>query len=137
MPLCGFNQEMLEGLDSFHKGLVEHGIILRSKEKNQFVERTLDKELSDMDRFLKETHNISNQEMRELTEALTKYANAFYNLIKKKGISQYPEIVQFLKKFYFEMDNKYYSELEGQKEDMKKLAIYLNTLGDQDATKRI
>jgi len=23
MPLCGFNQEMLEGLDRFHEGLVE------------------------------------------------------------------------------------------------------------------
>ena len=26
MPLCGFNQEMVEGLASFHKGLVEYGI---------------------------------------------------------------------------------------------------------------
>lgn len=23
MPLCGFNQEMLEGMSKFHKGLVE------------------------------------------------------------------------------------------------------------------
>ena len=23
MPMCGFNQEMLEGLESFHTGLVE------------------------------------------------------------------------------------------------------------------
>jgi len=23
MPLCGFNQEMLEGLENFHVGLVE------------------------------------------------------------------------------------------------------------------
>ena len=23
MPLCGFNQEMLQGLEAFHKGLVE------------------------------------------------------------------------------------------------------------------
>ena len=24
MPLCGFNKEMLEGLKSFHEGLVEN-----------------------------------------------------------------------------------------------------------------
>ncbi len=23
MPFCGFNQEMLEGMDKFHEGLVE------------------------------------------------------------------------------------------------------------------
>ena len=23
MPMCGFNQEMLEGLEKFHKGLAE------------------------------------------------------------------------------------------------------------------
>jgi len=23
MPLCGFNQEMLEGIEKFHEGLVE------------------------------------------------------------------------------------------------------------------
>ena len=23
MPLCGFNDKMLEGMDSFHKGLME------------------------------------------------------------------------------------------------------------------
>ncbi len=128
MPLCGFNQEMLSGLDSLHKGLVEHGILHRSKIKSQTVEQTTHNELSDMDRFLKETHNISDPEMRAVTEALTKYAYAFYNLIQKEGIAKYPKIIQFLNKFYLEMDDKYYSELEGKPDDMKKLAIHLNTL---------
>ena len=35
MPLCGFNQEMLEGLDSFHKGLVE--TILNKSEANNLI----------------------------------------------------------------------------------------------------
>lgn len=128
---------MLEGLNSFHKGLVEHGIIYRSKKKSQPVEQTASNELLDMNRFLEETHNISDPEVRELTEALTKYAYAFYKLVQKRGISKYSEVVQFLNAFYFEMDNKYYSEFEGQPEDMKKLALHLNTLGEQNATKRI
>ena len=128
MPLCGFNQEMLEGLDLFHKGLVEHGIIRRSEKKNQSVEQTTNNELSDMNRFLKETHNIKNPEMRELIESLTKYACAFYKLVQKEGIAKYSQIIQFLNRFYLEMDGKYYSELEGKSEDMKQLVEHLNSL---------
>ncbi|MDP3882220.1 MAG: hypothetical protein Q8Q31_05075 [Nanoarchaeota archaeon] len=137
MPLCGFNQEMLKGLDYFHKGLVEHGIILRAKKKNQSWEKAIKNELSDMERFLQETHNIKDVETRELIEALTKYASAFYKLAGKEGIRNYDETIKFLNKFYFEIDNKYYSELEGQPEDMKKLALYLNNLGGKNAAKRI
>ena len=128
MPFCGFNQKMLQGMSGFQSGLVEHGIMDRSEKKKQPFEETLKKELSDMARFQKEIHQIKNPEMRELTEALTNYACAFYKLVEKTGIKNYKSTIQFLNKFFWEMDNKYYSELEGQPEDMKKLALYLNTL---------
>ena len=172
------NERMLEGLKGFHKGLVEHGIILRSKIKNQTFQETIQKELDDMDRFQKEIHRVKDPEIRELTRALTEYACAFYKLIQKNGIENYKETIEFLdklyleiddksnfkedaeikeliealiryitffnklvekkgienyrktidfvNKFYFEMDNKYYSELEGKLDDMKKLTEYLN-----------
>ena len=126
MPFCGFNQDMLDGISGFHTGLVEHGIIHRSKIKKQSFDKVMDKELSDMSRFLKETHNIENAEIRELTEALAKYACAFYKFVKVKGVDNYEEIISFLNKYYFAMDDKYYSELEGQPDDMKQLALYLN-----------
>ena len=128
MPLCGFNQEMMEGLALFHKGLVEHGIINRSKRKNEAVEETIANEIRDMHSFLKEVHNIKDPELRQLTEELTKYALEFYNLVQKKGIANYEELIEFLRKFYFAMDKKYYSELEGRKNAMKELVIYLNTI---------
>jgi hypothetical protein len=45
MPICGFNEEMLEGLNSFHKGLAE--IILEKlhvdkKEEKSFLEEKKD-----------------------------------------------------------------------------------------------
>lgn len=172
------NEKILKGLKGFHKGLVEHGIILRSKNKNQAFQETIKKELDDMDRFQKEIHRIKDYETRELTRALTEYACAFYKLVQKRGIENYKETIEFLdklysdldnknnfkenveikelikalikyitffnklvekkgvdnyrktiyfvNKFYFEMDNKYYSELEGKPEDMKQLAEYLN-----------
>lgn len=126
MPICGFNQKMIDGLHGFQSGLVEHGIIKRSKNKKQSFEETIQRELDDMSRFMKEIHRIKDPEMRELTEALTKYACAFYKLVNKEGINNYQKTIQFLNKFYFEMDNKYYSELEGKPHAMKELALYLN-----------
>jgi hypothetical protein len=128
MPFCGFNQKMLQGMSGFQTGLVEHGIIDRSEKKKQSFEETWNKELSDMSRFMKEIYRIKDPELRELTEALTSYACAFYKLIRKRGIKNYKDTIQFLNKFFWEMDDKYYSELEGKPEDMKKLALYLNTL---------
>lgn len=126
MAMCGFNQEMLEGLYGFQSGLVEHGIIDRSKKKSQSHEETLKKELDDMARFQKEIHRIKDPELREITEMLTKYACAFYKLVNKRGINNYKKTIQALNKFFWEMDNKYYTEFEGKSEDMKRLAEYLN-----------
>jgi len=126
MPLCGFNQKMIDGLEGFHKGLVEHGILDRSEKKNQTTEHTINKELKDMDDFLSETHRIKETELREITEALAKYACAYYKYVQKKGVGNYMKVIKFLNKFYFAMDDKYYSELQGKPEAMKKLAIYLN-----------
>ncbi len=129
MPFCGFNQEMLEGIDKFHTGLVEHGILERSKKKKQTTEQTINIELVDMKNFLKETHHIQDSEMRELTETLAKYVCVYYKFIQKKGVNDYKKIVQFLNNYYYKMDDKYYSELEGKPNSMKHLALYLNEIG--------
>lgn len=128
MPLCGFNKQMLDGCKNFHLGLVEHGIIERSKKKNQSLEKTIENELNDMKRFQKEIPNIENPEIKEITDSLTKYACAFYKLIDKQGIENYKETINFLNNFYFKMDEKFYNELEGKPEDMKELALYLNEI---------
>lgn len=131
MALCGFNEKMLEGLTAFHEGLVEHGIIERSKKKNQSLEKTIENELNDMKRFIKEIPKIENPEIREVTDSLTKYANAFYKLIQKTGINNYKDTIKFLNNFYFKMDEKFYNELEGKPDDMKQLALYLNKISTE------
>ncbi len=137
MPLCGFNQKMLEGLVTFHEGLVEHGLIDRAKKKGQSVEQTMEAELSDMKRFLGETYRIEDPQKRAITEAITNYAKAFYQLVGTQGIKNYKAVVQGLNEFYRKMDDKYYSELEGKPYAMKQLVLYLNGLEEQNATKRI
>lgn len=128
MPLCGFNKQMLDGLKQFHLGLVEHGILDRSENKNQNIQETIGNELSDMDEFLVETSKVQNKEMKDLIVFLTKYAKSFYKFIQETGIDNYKEAIGFLDKFYFEMDRKYYQELEGRKNRMRKLATHLNKI---------
>ncbi len=127
MPLCGFNQKMLEGLVAFHEGLVEHGLIDRAKKKGQSVEQTLETELSDMERFLGETYRINDSQKKAITEAITNYAKAFYEVVGEQGADNYKQIVQGLNEFYRKMDDKFYSELEGTPDDMKQLATYLDS----------
>ncbi len=45
MALCGFNEEMIEGLDSFHKGLIE--IIIGKSLVNKKEEKSLLEEKED------------------------------------------------------------------------------------------
>jgi len=127
MPLCGFNQKMLEGLVAFHEGLVEHGLIDRAKLKSQSVEKTLETELSDMERFLGETYRINDSQKRAITEAITNYVKSFYEIVGSQGIDDYRQVVQGLNEFYRKMDDKFYSELEGKPDDMEQLATYLDS----------
>lgn len=128
MPICGFNSKMLEGVKDFHEGLIDHGIIDRAKLKDKATDEIIENEIRDMDTFLREIHNIKDPETREVIENLTRYARSFYLLVKKIGIKKSSKIISSLNKLYFEMDRKYYSELEGKKDAMKKLAVHLDGL---------
>lgn len=126
MPLCGFNEKMLEGLRMFNEGLFEHGLIERSKVKGIFVEDTLARELAEMDGFLRETGQINNQAVREVIEGLTLYARGVYGLMRGKNVSQYPAVVQQLHTLFVEMDEVYYSQLEGKPHAMADLVYWIN-----------
>ena len=130
MPMCGFNEKMLEGLVAFQEGLVEHGLIERSKKTNQTVQERLEEELSDMGRFSVEMPKITDSEMRDLTIGLSTFAKAFYRLARRKGLDNYKQTAKGVNNFFIEMDAKFYGELQGKPEDMKELAIYLNTIKD-------
>ena len=129
MPFCGFDKQMLEGMQGFHTGLIEHGIIARSKMKNQTNEETIKKEINDMKRFQEEIHNIKDPLIQELIMKLTEYAEAFYKLLEVKGVENYPELIEKINHLYFEMDRKYYDELEGKENDMKLLVEHMDKIG--------
>ncbi|MEK6937795.1 MAG: hypothetical protein AABX04_01995 [Nanoarchaeota archaeon] len=126
MPLCGFNQKMLDGLRAFNEGLVEHGLIERSERKQQTIDDTLGAELADMKRFLRETPALSDPKVKKLVEGLTIYAQGVYEVMQGQNVSKYGEVVRTLNGLFEGMDSKYYSELEGKTDDMKQLVQYLN-----------
>lgn len=127
MPMCGFNQKMLDGLRAFNEGLVEHGLMERSDRKKQTIDDTLGAELADMQRFLRETPALSDPRIKKVVEGLTIYAQGVYEVMQGRDLSEYKALVKNLNGLFAEMDSKYYSELEGKPEDMKQLVQYLNT----------
>ena len=129
MALCGFNKKMLEGLTAFNEGLVEYGLITRSKKNNETLEQAMKREISDMTRLLLETSKIEDSAKRVLTEGVIKYAMGVYLLLRKGDVKRdYKEVIQDIAKYFQSMDNKFYSELEGKPDDMKQLVQHLNKI---------
>ncbi|MFA5173585.1 MAG: hypothetical protein WC438_00200 [Candidatus Pacearchaeota archaeon] len=132
MPLCGFNKRMLEGLTNLNEGLVEHGLFSRAEKNNETLDQAIKREISDMSRLILELNRIDDTAKRILTEGIVKYAMGFYLIMRANGVNNiqtnYKDIIEGLSNYFFEMDKKYYGELEGKPEDMKELAQYLNQM---------
>jgi len=126
MPLCGFNDKMLNALTAFSEGLVEHGLIYRSEKNSETIDQAIKRELSDMTRLFAEIDQIDDSAKRILTEGIVKYAMGFYLIIRKTGIDDYKGVISKISEYFHFMDDKYYSELEGRPDDMKQLLLLLN-----------
>jgi len=127
MPLCGFNDKMLEGLTALNEGLVEHGLEYRCKENGETIKQGIRREISDMARLIPELNRIDDTAKRILTEGIVKYAQGFYMAMRRTGIKNYKENISKIMDYFKSMDSKYYDELEGQPEDMRDLTNYLNS----------
>ena len=128
MPLCGFNEKMLNGLTDFNEGLVEHGLKYRSEKNGETIDQAIKRELSDMTRLLLEIQKIEDSGKRTITEGIIRYAMGFYLIMRTNNIDQYKEVVQKIGEYFHAMDEKYYSELEGSSNDMEDLVNFLNEI---------
>ena len=126
MPVCGFNEKMLEGSTAFSEGLVEHGLKYRCEKNGETIEQGIKREISDMTRLLEEIHRIDDSGKRILTEGIVKYAQGFYLIMREKGIENYKETIGKIMGYFHFMDDKFYSELEGKPDDMKDLTKLLD-----------
>lgn len=126
MPLCGFNEKMLKGLTYLSEGLVEYGLKFRCEKNKEDILTGINREISDMSRLLLDINKIEDSAKRTITEGIVKYAMGFYLIMRKKGIKNYKEDIEKIMNYFFNMDSKYYGELEGTAEDMKELIKFLN-----------
>ncbi|MDB4984132.1 MAG: hypothetical protein JWM20_311 [Patescibacteria group bacterium] len=123
---CGFNEKMLETLSGFNKELITYGLVQKSKENDETTEQAIQREISDMSRFLQETHRIQDASKRMMTEGLLKYCIGFYMNMRRNKVEDHEDIVKRLGEFFMFMDNHYYSDLCHLPDDMEKLASALN-----------
>lgn len=126
MPVCGFNEKMLKGLTAFNEGLIEHGLQYRSERNGETIDQAIKREISDMARLLEEIPRINDSSKRIITEGIVKYAMGFYLIMRKNNIEDYKEVIKKISEYFYFMDNKYYSELEGKPDDMKELTEMLD-----------
>jgi hypothetical protein len=123
---CGFNQKMLETLSGFNQELITYGLVLKSKENKETIEQAIQREISDMSRFLNETHRIKDASKRMMIEGLLNYCIGFYMNMRRNDATDYEAIAKKLGEFFMFMDNLYYSKLHGLPDDMEQLAEALN-----------
>lgn len=135
MPLCGFNEKMLNGLAAFNEGLVEHGLLYRSERNGESVEQAIKREISDMTRLLTELHRIDDVSKRIITEGVVKYAMGFYLIMRKHSVQDYTTVIEEIGEYFRLMDEKYYSELEGRPDDMRELTEFLDDQAIQPETR--
>lgn len=123
---CGFNEKMLKGLNQFNEGLVEYGLLFKSKKNSESIEQTIRREISDMTRLLTETHRIDDSAKRLVTESLVQYVMYFFMLMRKKNIKEYKGEVEKIGEYFKKMDDKYYADFDGKPEDMRAIVEFLN-----------
>jgi hypothetical protein len=128
MAFCGFNAKMLYGVNLFHEGLVEHGVIGRSAMKNKSVDQILADELSELNEFLREMPDITDTAFRDIIQGATLHARGLYSLLTPEQIQtgKYAFALKKASDVMYGMDNEYYSRLESEPERMKKLVQWIN-----------
>lgn len=131
MPMCGFDEQMLDGIGMFYRGLAE-AALRKSKEKNIIVEEAIILEIKDMNDFLKELVILDNEINKQKLIGITNYAKAFYlgslKLAKDKGISIEEAMnieIDQTRNFLFEIDEYFYKYLKNKDNPMKELVSWI------------
>lgn len=116
MALCGFNQQMLDGLKEFSDGLFMQ-LLKRAKEDNLSIEESLRQELSEMDTFAQVLEG-SNQEVTVM-KGITLLAQGLYKQSFVEGgdnsrdavALRYKRISEEEIEFCRALDEEYYGSL--------------------------
>jgi len=131
MPLCGFNDKMLKGLDLFAQGLWEQAE-KRSKEDNVSLEESLKQEIKEMDIF-KEILSKKDSKKVQALHGIALLAQALYGhaLDTDSHKESYNQSLGRELNFFQNVDAKYYDDFRpkfGPEEALRKLGEIIETL---------
>jgi len=142
MPLCGFDKEMLDGLDMFYNGLAE-AVTRKSKLQNITIVQAIEAEIEEMNEFISELSNVGNELLNQRLAGIASYALSFYSETLKRHKETKEDINKIIKKvlletrnFLFEFDKMYEEYFRKTNSPMKELISWINK-GEQDAPFRI
>lgn len=120
MPVCGFDKNMLDGLEKFLTGLID-AIERNSKLNNTSKEKTIEEEIKEMEEFVKELQVLRNKLNKEKLIGLVYFARAFYLSSLQRAKEENIDVNEAMKKeikdtinFFDEVDKIYYERLKGK-----------------------
>jgi hypothetical protein len=131
MPLCGFNDKMLKGLELFAEGLWEQAE-KRSEEDKISIEESLKQEIKEMDIF-KEILAKKNPEKVQGLHGIALLAQVLYGhaLGSDSHKESYDQGIVRELNFFQNVDAKYYDELRpqfGPEDALRKLGEIIDSL---------
>lgn len=128
MPLCGFDNQMLDGLEAFYTGLKE-AAVRNAKERDQSIIDAIHQEIREMDEFLGELSALPDPEDRQCLEGVTQFARSFYQNSLRRGGNVYSAMdaeIAHRRKFLQSVDERYYGHIQGKSpKPMKDLVAWI------------
>lgn len=124
--MCGFNEKMLKGLKEFFDGAMEHGILERAKNKGISVDEQFKNEFGEISQWLFYSKNIKDGSIQKIIEGLGLIIAGVFEKDQKEGVENYKERHDIETKFFRDIDNIFYGNLNGDKEKMSQLFDWVN-----------
>ncbi|MDA3836045.1 MAG: hypothetical protein PF542_00320 [Nanoarchaeota archaeon] len=126
MAICGFNEKMLEGLRNLFDGAIEHGIIDRAKKKGIYIEEQFQNEFQEISQWLFYCKNISDGPTQKIIEGIGLLIVGVFEKDLLKGASKYKENHITGTNLLRDLDDYFYGNLKGDKENMPQLFNWVN-----------
>lgn len=127
MALCGFTKEMLDGLESFYKGLAE-----AMKKKKGFPD-SMSKEIYECHSLIGEMDSLKNEFDKQALTGITFLVQSFFrksiDISEKEGISleeAFKKQADYLRKLFDKTDEIFYAECEQKMNPHRYLMKRLN-----------
>lgn len=127
MALCGFTKEMLDGLETFYKGLAE-----AMKEKKGFPD-SMSKEIYELNSLIGEIHGLKNEFDAQALKGITLLVQSFFRkaieISEKENIpleKAFEKQTNHLRKLFDKTDEVFYAECEQKMNPHRYLMKRLN-----------